>query len=578
MIPIRASFRLPRPWHFVAMTLLLTQFGATYTVDRDAPRSPTTLATISAAAKIVRPGDRVVIAPGIYRESVPLQTDGTADAPITFEARQIGTVVVTGADPLGGLQRLPGLEPIFAVPWHHVFAINHVDGKPVEHHPDDAPLWGRAEQVIVDGRQLMPVKDVAALRAFARTHRGKKIETPIRHLGPDFAGAFAIDSANHRLLLWLLDESDPATHVVEASTRDLLMGVNPFQNEEGVRHNILRGLIFRYAATFPQRPAVWLPGEGNVIEDCRVESMAGSAVAVSGILRRCVIVNNGHTGGCASGDNFVNESNLWQGNSWKPISRDWEAGGVKIADVSGGVFRDCVFRRNGGPGLWLDIDVRNVTIERCVFADNEGPGLFIEISRKINAKNNLALRNAVGSVGDANGRWAEAGITIAESRDCVIRNNTNVGNRDGIAIREQGPRPLKTVEGEIDFHNVNLTIEHNFCKDNRLHPIALWWDNPFFGPHPNAGANNPNQAGYDPKNQGWVIDHNVFAAGRPTFLYGVSWRPKSRSAKGLREWQQMSGFDLHSRIDPAGGDAGWVGAPKDPDRLLNDLPINRGGR
>ena len=57
--------------------------------------------TIQAAADRVNPGDTVVIAPGVYFETVRLRRFGAPDRPITFRADRIrkNRVIVTGADP-----------------------------------------------------------------------------------------------------------------------------------------------------------------------------------------------------------------------------------------------------------------------------------------------------------------------------------------------------------------------------------------------------------------------------------------------------------------------------------------------
>ncbi|MCE5215725.1 right-handed parallel beta-helix repeat-containing protein, partial [bacterium] len=403
------------------------------------PESP--LKTIARSAELVQPGDRVIIKPGLYRESIPLKRSGAPGAPISFVAETPGTVVITGADPVANWTRLSGDAPIYRVPWPYQFIINHTkEGLPVEHHPEGEPVWGRAEQVIVDGKQLLPAGTLEALTKGWSENRDRPGE-PGRSSAavPDPAdpatwhGMFAVDTTKKELYLWLQDGSDPNTHQVEAATRPSLFGLSPWQNPAGVHDVHLYGLVFRYGATFPQRAAVWLQGEDNLVEGCIIEHMAGSGLSVRGTVRHCVVRYNGQTGGGATGEGFLNEESLWEGNCWKPINRGWDAGGFKMARTKGGVFRRCAFLHNGGPGLWFDIHVENVLVTECVFDDNEGSGVFVEISRNITLLRNLCLRNGLRARGAT---WSEAGIKIAESMDCVVAHNTCVGNKDGITFRE----------------------------------------------------------------------------------------------------------------------------------------------
>lgn len=57
--------------------------------------------SIQAAADVTGPGDLVLVAPGVYRETVRVTHSGTAAAPIVFRSQQPGAAVVSGADPVG---------------------------------------------------------------------------------------------------------------------------------------------------------------------------------------------------------------------------------------------------------------------------------------------------------------------------------------------------------------------------------------------------------------------------------------------------------------------------------------------
>ena len=67
------------------------------------PEKP--FATISAAAKLVKPGDTVLIQGGTYRESLSVPCSGEPGKPITFAAAKGQRVILTGAEVLTGWKK-----------------------------------------------------------------------------------------------------------------------------------------------------------------------------------------------------------------------------------------------------------------------------------------------------------------------------------------------------------------------------------------------------------------------------------------------------------------------------------------
>ena len=601
-----------------------TATAAQYVVDQknsaakdDNPGTPEKpYLTINKAASVAKAGDTVIVKPGLYREFAGLYHSGTAEAPIRFQADPPGSVVVSGADLVSNWEAAPGSDPVYFTPWKYVFAIDTHDGKPVEFHPDNAPLWGRAEQAFSDNKPLKPCLSLDELRKgwaeYSAAIRDKKpsavLNTPLPKLGTPFVGMYFADTVkDKRLYLWLADGSDPRKHELELSTRDMVIGSNPWGFKGGTQYVQVTGFIFRRAATFPQRAGVWLQGKNNLMENCIVEEMSGSGAAVDGTMRHCVLRRNGHGGGGAFGDGFVNEESLWEDNAWKPLDRGWDSAGAKICVVDGGIIQKCVFRHNGGSGLWFDIHARNILVQDCVFWENECSGIMVEISRNIRIIHNLAVRNAVNAVGKIDaGAWSSAGFLLAESENCVVAWNTCVGNKDGIAFREQGPRMIgQTADyGDIPYHLLGDIVVGNVCADNAEHPIALWSDNSFFGWHPAEKEKYKTEEAwqkwivtmpgvtFDPTLCGLVIDRNVYFNGgkKVEFLYGAPWRPKHQEFTELAPYTKVSGFDARSRIgDPKFGDAaknnfrikregaawemqaGYLTAPTDVDAWMNEF-------
>ena len=387
-----------------------------------------------------------------------------------------------------------------------------------------------------------------------------RLQPPVKNLGGPFAGMFAADTTDHQLYLWLNDGSDPNKHAMQAATRPQIFGVSEFESDEGVHNIEVAGFIFRYAANFPQRAAVVMHGHDNVLRNCLVEKMAGTGISIAGTVKQCLIRDNGFCGGAVEGDDFHVEDSAWVGNDWKPIDRGWESGGVKVAVSRRGEFKNCIFYRNGGPGLWFDIDCRDIAVRDCTFAENELSGLFIEISQGIRAEHNTVVRNAIETVGHVSDNdWSCGGIQIGESENCVIENNLCIDNKDGITLREIGPRDVKTHGEKSIYHVANNRIENNTIAQSRGYAIALWWDNAFFGPHPSqadqfksadawqAHLREIQDRVFDPLAQNLVIDNDTFSGGGG-FLYGVPWRSGAKKLATLDEFVRTTGFEKSGRI------------------------------
>ena len=63
---------------------------------------------INDAAKIARPGDEIIVAPGVYREYVAPVHAGTEEKRIVYRSEKKHGAVITGAEPLTGWERYEG--------------------------------------------------------------------------------------------------------------------------------------------------------------------------------------------------------------------------------------------------------------------------------------------------------------------------------------------------------------------------------------------------------------------------------------------------------------------------------------
>jgi hypothetical protein len=492
--------------------------------------------TLARATRSLHPGDTLLLHSGVYRETLALRASGTASASITLRAADGEQPIITGADEIRGWRRVEGEEFIYRTPWEHAFAIDQKDGQPVRTHGAPAPV-GRAEQVFWWGRPL---------RMVMRREQ----------LAPE---TFFIDDAGKMLYAWFPE--DPARGGAEVSTRDVLLAP---ASTAGASHVRLRGLTFRAAANFAQRGAVRITGSGWRVEDCVFEKMNGPGASITGtdhLLLRCTFRDNGQLGfGAARAHRLrLIECRLLRNNA-KGFSSGWEAGGCKIVLTRRSMIDRCLALDNAGPGFWYDIGNETALVRSCYAARNE-VGLMYEISYGLTARNNLMVDN-----GDPRGpAWGTGGIMVSSSPGCVLERNVCVGNRAGIAFREQSrttPRiDAPSGSQEEPVYCANETVRKNILAYNWEHQLAFWFDTRFFGPHP-SGADSAAAVGSDPAKEGWTLADNLLyaAPGQALFLYGARWRPRSTLHATLATFTRASGIPATGLVaeprfrDPLSGD------------------------
>lgn len=474
----------------------------------------------------LKPGDILLIASGTYRERVEVKRGGTAKAPVTISAMPGARVVVTGADllPDGWTRHDDGA---YSHAWPHRFPINGPDDLT---HPADKEheLTGRAEQV---------------------THLGRPLRQVLRRdqVAP---GTFFVDLAANKLYVKLRDGGDPANTDIEASTRGQWLS-------SGASHVRARGVTFRHAANHAQRGAFVLVGKasGWVVEDCVFERANGPGATFTGeghVVRRSEFRDNGQLGfgAWSCHDTRIEECGVSR-NNVKGYLTDWEAGGLKVTMSRGFVLDRCRVIDNRGPGIWYDIGNEKATVSHCLVADNDEAGVFYEISYGLHAHDNVVVNNANAGTKPRRA-WGYGGITLSSSEDCVIEHNTVVGNRDGITFREQNRTTPRLSGGEVRILNRGHAVRNNVVAHSEGHNVALWFDTTFFGPHP-RGHDRNDRVSEDPKTLKLSFENNLLHTpeGRPNYLYGCSWRPRSKTAATPEEFAKLSGIADSSRVsDP----------------------------
>jgi hypothetical protein len=123
------------------------------------------------------------------------------------------------------------------------------------------------------------------------------------------------------------------------------------------------------------------------------------------------------------------------GNNFAGYSPWWEAGGVKLLQLSGVAVRRTMTERNDGTGLWVDWDNREIEIDENCVRDNAGIGIQYEASQAGKIRRNRALRN--GTDGYRSWLWGAA-ILVQNSSAVEVSDNLVVVDRgNGLAVIHQ---------------------------------------------------------------------------------------------------------------------------------------------
>lgn len=426
--------------------------AATYIVDRNAaadnadgsPGRP--FRSIGAAVKLVEPGDRVLIRPGVYSEAVDLRASGTKEQPITIEAERPGTVFIRGADPLSGWTRLEGEHPVYWAHWAVDFFLGSrdKDGNRLRYFEKQGAPMALAELVIWQGRALRTVMTLAEMAP----------------------GTFHVDWDQDRLYLWLPDGSDPKTTEVLAGKRQRLLAPAPPKGGDWSHayYYVIRNLTFQYAANHSNgfAQAAVITNTGWTVEDCVVEWNNAMGIAIRGqdvTIRRTVAQHNGHMGFVGTGQNVLVKDCVNRHNNWKHFSPNG-SGSTKFTRMRSMRLENFESYNNVGPGIWFDVDNREIEIVNCMLygnhglrADYEAAGVFIEISP-----------GPVRITGTTCYSNTGAGIQMAESRNVTIENNILVDNGEAIRLRD--------MVGRGDNHLADVVIRGNVFKDWRGAAVA----------------------------------------------------------------------------------------------------------
>ncbi len=470
-------------------------------------------------------GSKVLIAPGIYRESIPVpkRDENSTDAPVVFEATEPGAVVVSGADVFTDWQPVEGDENLYWHHWPHKWGPHAQISDPVWVRCGIffKPILLRRETVYANGQLLRLVLSPLQLRE----------------------GTCYVSEADEKLIAWLPRGLDARTALMEVPVRARLLAV---QRQKNI---VVRGLTFRHDNSYYERgQACSFSGATTnfLIEDCRFEWNNSTGLSFNTVrdftVRRVVSNNNGSSGFAGSRlhnalfEDTENSYNNWRGE-WGEYDT-WSVGGTKFLETKHALWRRNRSVGNYALGFWFDYDCGDIVVEDAWWVRNSRAGIFIEANPgPITIKNSVIAMN-------------EHGVSSTNSSRVTLEGNAIYANRNA-QILVQGPRDRAVKDWAWGGGEQDLVLQID--KWSLLGNVFVSRGRSQKGM--NIAYNDPDLFVGTLKSEGNVW-HDTETP-RPISLSGVN--------MDLAEWQAITGKDKTSIFaDPQFADPEnlnfWVGA------------------
>lgn len=238
--------------------------------------------TIEEAAECAVAGDRVLVAPGVYREYVNPRHAGREDARIEYRSIKPLQAVITGSERVKGWEKIEGTVWRAEVP-NKLFGAYHPYKVRVFGDWFDNSLFAHIGDVFLNHKSMYEVSDPSL------------VQKPVRSIA-SWDGDFSLytwycrqdEEKDATVFLANFGEYDPNEEEVEIAVRR-----NCFMpGQEGIGYITLSGFTIREAATQWTPPTAFQDGmvgphwsKGWIIEDCEIYESKCSGISLGKYLQ-----------------------------------------------------------------------------------------------------------------------------------------------------------------------------------------------------------------------------------------------------------------------------------------------------
>ena len=368
---------------------------------------------INDAAKVARPGDEVLVAPGVYREYVDPQNAGTEDARITYRSTEPLGAVITGAEVIKSWQPYEGNVWVARV-------ANTLFG---DYNPYTTYVYGDwyfAGKSKHTGCVYLNDKAMYEAGSIEECLKGEVYPCSWEPEASTYKW-YAQQDGEYTVLYGNFQGKNPNEENVEINVRRNCF----YPSKTGVNYITLSGFVVRQAATQWAPPTAYQEGmigphwsKGWIIEDCEISNSKCAGISLgkyldpdndhyftvkhvksptqmerdavcrgqyhgwlkenvgSHIVRRCNI-HNCEQGGIIGRMGAV--FSIIEDNHIHHINNMMELGGAEIAGIKLHAAIDVIFRRNHihhcTRGIWLDWQAQGTRVTQNLFHHNTLPTL-----------------------------------------------------------------------------------------------------------------------------------------------------------------------------------------------------------
>ncbi|MCI9124178.1 MAG: DUF1565 domain-containing protein [Eubacterium sp.] len=479
--------------------------------------------TISQAAALARPGDEVLVAPGIYREYVNPPRGGTdCGHRITYRSEVPRGAVITGAEPVKNWTRYDGNVWMARIP-NGIFGSYNPYTTEVKGDWYHAVTPAHTGEVYLNGKSLY------------ETHTLEDVLHPTVYQSswdPAFTVYkwYTVQDGDVTVIYANFQDADPNEENVEINVRRNCF----YPDGTGRGYITLSGFTIKQAATNWAPPTAYQEGmvgphwsKGWIIEDCEISHSKCSGISLgkylqpenenkwttwfykdgtqterdailqaqregwtketigSHIVRRCEIHDCGQTGIVG---HLGGVFSLIEDNHIHHINNKQNLAGAEIGGIKMHAAIDVIYRRNHihhcTRGLWLDWQAQGTRVTQNLFHDNVPPkgtkiadglalgeDIFIEVSHGPTLiDNNLLLS-------DCSARVSTQGIAfvhnlIAGSFTWVGQGTDNGGRRLSttrytpyhVPHRTEVAGFMSILHGDARFYN-NIFVQKEICGE-----------------------------------------------------------------------------------------------------------------